>query len=850
MLISTESPLHAQESTGHKMNPNCVLAVETAALNLGRKIKAAEMRDMEVRVRGTLKQMAVQDSAAYRNMSMDQRLNKAGDLIAEQLKHEAAVKAKRAELQMKAINNLQARITNTMQRGNTTFAGALKRTMGTFFDNKGYGESIEQRAQARAFNYVRDLMEAIDLDRQGTLFGLLSNKEGIDAIVKEAYGKDSGNPQAKRAWKEIEALQKRIIQDFNDKGGDIAMLKDYRLPQKLDMFRVYNAGQKAFVDRAMKNIDRSKYFDKDGNPLDDAGMRKFLEEAFITYATDGFNKGTRGEYSSSVANRHKAHRQIFWKDDAAYMDMMNNYGGGSLLDQIIGHVHSLSNEMTLMETFGPNALHTVNMLSEQAKKVDGTLNKDAMSDLSRFEDMVDIFSGAKGGVEFSKVGVHKFFRAFKDLNVASLLGSILTSQLADNGTAIATVRAMNMSMAQWGIHKTAFYGSKQMKDFARSQGLAFRLMNNMMMRYGDDMANSSWHGKLATGLMRVSGSNFFTNMHREALATFTIDQVGGLARKYDWDAVPAADKALMEANGFTKQTWDILRAAEPDTSGGPIVSAKGIEGISNEKIAELIGTKNKKAIANAREDAVLKLNGYALTVAQHGVVQPTLEIRSQMDYNKGNIMGEIGSAVAQFKTFPWALFRQHLVNMSRGQGGMVAANKYRLGLVAMTSVLGGLGLLMGDIAAGRDPREVYNEDDPFSSLGKFALQSVVKGGGMSFLADLLAVDWEGRDPVEQMTGPTASKLATLGKLGQSVFTGGDDIGRRTIDAAKTFTPFQNLLWTRAVLHNGLISELNEMAQPGYMKRIQNLAEKNYGSEYFFGYGAETRAPEFGNIVAQ
>ena len=917
------------------------------------------------------------------------------------------------------------------------------------------------------------------------------------------------------------------------------------------------------------------------------------------------------------------------------MDMMKKYGGGGLMEQISGHVMGVSREMALMDQFGPNSLHTIDLMVEKAKAIDKFNLKDkdynkATKDLAIFEQMVDMVSGQSSGVAPDRIAAHRAFRIAKDINVFTLLGSILTSQLADNGTAMATVRALNMSMMQWGLHKTAYYGSPAMKDFARSAGVSFSMMANNMSRWGDDMANQMITGKLAATTMKISGSNFFTMMHREAFATFVLDQVGGMTRKYDWNTLPAADKDLLVSKGFTEQDWKILKAADVDDSyGGTGLGASQIERIPNSVIVKLIpdevkriydetaafmqkmdaqnlketewvqkresklndakqkyeklladmeavrekrkgdlsernliragemgmrmelaeidmqiakasvdelhgkrtdkfmdqvkrgvewygrrrseigerlgaqrhaaklassandariekigteisekfnslfgpertedglklvgkvtaaikeyeayaqkmedriaratkrdgtpkagkestinraellseqarvefeaikqraeaavenlraksegkiqeiealqklvdqkrqraeteadiaayleteksldkiegaldalefrasqgaermgnegerlgyrkglleaklremkraeesygkqagkevfakaaefekryderakdfdefaksmqermdkrttlasqwqaniGTKIDKAAEKARQDAMQKLTGMALEEAHMAVLQPSLRSKVAFQYEKGSPVGEIGSAVFHFKMFAWAFMRQHLMERPSMNEGLVNQWAYRGTLLAMTSVFGGLGLLMGDIASGRDPREVYDPENPTKSLGKFGFESVMKGGGLGILGDLLKTDWEGRDPIEQIAGPTSAKLHSVGKLGQEIYqaaSGEEDtqVSRRFLDTGKQFLPFQNLIWTRAAFNNYLMSELNEMAQPGYQARMRGLAEKNYGSEYFMGMGNETRAPNFGNMV--
>lgn len=254
----------------------------------------------------------------------------------------------------------------------------------------------------------------------------------------------------------------------------------------------------------------------------------------------------------------------------------------------------------------------------------------------------------------------------------------------------------------------------------------------------------------------------------------------------------------------------------------------------------------------------LKLTAYALEEAETAVMQPSLHSQAIAPLHKGEILSELGGSVFQFKSFAIGFMNQHMYQRAEMMGGTVNQYAYRLNLLAMTTVLGGVGLLLGDIAQGKDPRKIFdsNSDDPLKPTAKFAMQAMLKGGGLSVYGDLLNLFTEEgqRDPIEHMTGPMFGQIAKTLKTGQEIRKASigenSNVAKASLALAREFVPMNNLIWTRAVWNNYLMAELNEMASPGYMGRIKGLAEKNYGSDYYAGMGNGLRAPNFGNMVGQ
>lgn len=1211
------------------MNPRCIAAVTEAATRLGRKVTKAELNDIEAKTREMSRAIATRNPAAWRAMTRADQMKEVGAALAREFEHQAALKATRAAKDaITAAKNIDY-LEKATAKG-VSGARALMHRLGFIPDGKGGTVNAEYRAKAVANEHFELLRPLIELDKKGSLAGLFSNEKGQMDVLNEYRGINTGNADARAAAAALKQTVESAMSRYNEVGGDIRKIENY-IPQRQDQYRVYRAGMKAWVDDAMLNIDRNKLVDLNGAILDDAKAKTFLEEAWWNIATDGLGKEQKkaGVFGAnqSIANRHKQHRQLHWKSPEAYMTMQKKYGAGNLIDQTKAYVERLAHETVLMEQFGSNAMHQIELLTQKAQELDKARGMDLgrqgkkdkqtaklQREYTHLEAMVEKFAGINQGVTGS-FAVNRFFSFIKNMNIANKLGSILTSQLADNGTAIATARALNIPIKDWMNMKARGYTDAEVKRMAQSNAIAFDVMIDNMVRFGDETDPTSISGKLAQMTMKLSGANFFTQMHRTAFASLVESHIGQLTRNFDWNNLPAKDKSIFESKGFTELDWNILRAATPDAEtgllgmkqikeldldqikqmmpgeitriqqdaadfiqrmeaqnlkesgwvqgrqqkfdeykakiqklideyistrekrvedyasmnlkrGGELMarleqaeidaeisaasitekdagraskfmedvkrgmewygrrrseigeklgaqrhSAKlqayaadraytklsesiiakknelfgpervedglvvigkvtkaandldaytakkekaidrakttkqvdkaerlkedariefeAIKQSADNAIAELkskvtgnqmeirglidaieakkaraeaeadivayleteksvdkvqalldtlefrrdqsaarmfskgeelgyrramaesrvkemskreeryakqadkevfskatefekridkrlaeleefttkfeekaqerqqwareyeskVGGKIDAAAESARRDAYLKVTAMALEEAEMAVLQPNLHSTTFVPLRKGEVMSELGAAALQFKSFAIAFANNHLIQRA---GSMDSPAMYRLSLLATTTVLGGMGLFLNDLAQGKDPRDVYDPENPHKSI-KFGMQALVKGGGLSIAGDLLNVFMEegARPATEQLTGPFFGQVSKTLKVGQEAAQGdAQGTAKAAINLGREFVPFNNLIWTRAVWNNYLMSELNELASPGYKGRMRGLAEKNYGQEYYLGMGVEPRLPNLSAPIGQ
>jgi hypothetical protein len=592
------------------MNPRCAVAVTEAALKLGRKITKAELNDIELKTREMSRVIATKDPAAWRGMTRDEQMKLVGASLSKKFEHDAAVKARQVAKDTAIVAGNMTYLQQATDKG-MTGARALMHKTAFIPDGKGGVMDAESRAKAVANEHMELMRPLIELDKDGSLFGLLTDEKQQMDVLNEYHGKSTGNAAAKKAADSLRNTIDTALRQFNDAGGNIARVQNY-LPQRQDQYRV-SKNRLQWVKDAYQNIDRNTLVDLNGVVLDDAKATAFLNEASWSIATDGFgndrNVATYGG-SQSVANRHKQHRQLHWKNPEAYMNMQKKYGAGNVVDQVKGYIEQLAHETVLMETFGSNALHQIDLLKQKAKEIDKARNIDPNKSLklgktidslwneyTHFEEMVDKFAGINQGVS-GFFWVNRFFSNIKNMNISTKLGSILTSQLADNGTAIATARALNIPLKDWANMKARGYTDAEVKRMAQSNAIAFDIFIDNIVRFGDSTDASTISGKLAQTLMKVNGSNYFTQMHRTQFAALVESNAGQLTRQFDWNNLPAKDKAIFEGKGFTELDWNIMKAATPDPETG-LLGMSQLKALDVESIKKMMPNE----IAKINQDA-------------------------------------------------------------------------------------------------------------------------------------------------------------------------------------------------------------------------------------------------------
>lgn len=852
------------------MRDKCVEAVTRAALSMGRTISQTDLRGIEDRMLATRREMARSDRDKFLKMSEKERLEESARRATEQILHEALKKKQRAELQI-AKDAERKQILEKMQARGLSPAEALTRY--TFFhaDGRGGIVSMESSAKAVSANWKRQLAALWDLEHSN-LINIFTDKKAQRDFFNELYGGDSGNPLAKKAAQQYNALLDKILVDMNDIGFDIPKMVDYRSPQKLSWYKVWQEFKKdpdAIVRDWMAHVDRTKYVNNDGTVMNDAELSKFLREAVQTIATDGLNKPV-GQGSGSVANLHKQHRQLHWKDADSFMYIMDKYSESNPIDMIWSQLDRMGREYAMVQKFGPNAID--GFKNEVGNIAEGVGAADTL-ELRKIEEAFDSFLGIRQAITHPRT--HRLFSNLRQMQSAALLGSNTITQLADQATLVQTARAMNIPVAQAFTEQLRQASSAADREVARSLGLGIESIATNISRVADSGGEGFW-GKASNAVLTLNLSNHLTTATRSGFGVAMMSHIGSMVRRFDSiSKLSEADRRVMESKGVTDEQWSLWKMAAKDPSYKDVVSPDSIAKLSDAEVLKAaperlkavnearLSSKAKEArlakeAEAARQEAIQQLLGMTIEETHMASLQPSI-LATQPLKNQG----ELGKLFFQFKQFPLAYFTQHVMQRS-AMGGQGIGNraKYLIPLIGISSILGGMALLIGDIASGRDPREAYNEDDP-RTLIKFGMAAFFKGGGLGILADLMNPENAlTTDPVARQVGPGVGygvNVLQLGHKSLSAIFAADEAERgKALEGAggevaqivKSSIPGQNIWYTRAVLHNLILNDMHELMSPGYKDRLKGATERNFGSGYWIGGDEGVRAPNLSNIMGQ
>lgn len=822
----------------------CIAAMKRA---IGRDPTAKELRDIEDRLRANMRELAVRDPVRASSMTARQRLDAAAQLASRQLVAEAAKARQRVAQSIIARQRLEqyqaSHPEGPVQALDDLVAFNPRSTAGVM--------SIETRARAIARNAERQLLE---LWEQGgdRFLGLFENTDGLDALVREIHGEDTGNAAAKQAAAEWHRVAESMRQAYNDAGGEIGRLDDWGMPHHHSAEKVARAGRDAWAMETMQLVDRDRYRHEDGRRFNDTEMREFLEAAWLSIASRGANKLEPGAWSGGGmrAKRHAEERQIHFRDAGAWIEYQRRYGDRGVFQVLTGHIRRMAGDLALIEVLGPNPDHTMRWAMDSAQKEIATTQPlEAERTQERLRAVDKLYTMvATGGEPIADRRIAGAADSLKNILVASRLGSAIISSIGDESTMMLTSKVNGISYARVFANELRALDPTNQQELrlARRTGLALDTMIGTLSRFGEnDLAQRT--GRIANAAMRASGLNAITEARQRAFGVSFMDALGTLTRTRSWAQLHAGDKPILQAKGITDLDWRIWRAAQLEDfgNGNHLLTPEGVSRVDDATIGNLIGSTDAADIRRARRDAVIRLIGVTAEEVDMAVINPGIRDRARaaLGQQRGTLRGELVRSVFLFKSFPLAMIARHwgrAATMSRGsRAGYIAA------LLASTTVLGALAVQVSEIVNGRDPKAMDNR--------RFWVASLLKGGSLGIYGDFMfsSASQHGGSAIGTLMGPAVGLLEEAGNLTQGnmieLMQGKDPKWEaEALKFIKGITPGSSLWYAKAALDHLVFQQLQEHYSPGYLGRMKRRARTEFDQEYFWEPG-DTSPDRFPNL---
>lgn len=816
------------------MRQECINAVQQAA---SRRLTQQEIQNIEDRIYQNMRQLARNDPASWRAMTDAERLRRAGQLAANELTNEAALKKRRVALTIAARRRLDAFI-KTYQ-GKDGKLEALNRTIAFHADGKSNFLSVESRGKATrdyALSQIQEAFEAVD----PRFFHLFEDEASVRDLVYEMRGQDTGNVRAKKGAKAWAGVTELLRQRFNDAGGDIGYLENWGIPQHHSMEKVGRVSQDKWVSDVIGKLDRKYYIKDDGQLMSDAELTTFLGEAYNTIATGGLNKlsDTGMRISGARSNRGNASRQIHFKDADSYLEYQREYGDRSLWEVMVGHLEGISKDIALVETYGPNPDHVFRSILDEVTAEQATANPERTGRIKRLanstENLYNFIAGKTQPI--ANPHIARWSDNIRNWMVASRLGSALLASFSDLGTMYMSAKVANIPMNRLFMNQLEAMNPANRTELARARraGLAMESLLGSVNRWAMDNMGPSVSRWAATAVMRASGLTAWTDAHKRAYGVTMMGSLGEVvSRAPDLRSLDDSDFRILKSKGITEQDFSVWKMAQQEDWGNGNTTMLTPESIMRIPDAAVMHLGLPERV---RFEAMRRLLAAVSEEVDMAVITPGAreQLLTGGGLQRGTWKGELTRSVFLFKSFPISVVMRH---WSRAMGMPSAGGRaaYIGTFIASTTILGALSQQLNDMASGRNPREMTGEEAP-----KFWLGALLKGGGLGLYGDFLLSDHTryGGGALASMLGPVAGLVDDVVKLGQGIplnavegkpeQTGGD-----LVKLGKGLIPGANLWYAKAALDHMIFNQMQEYFSPGYLRKVEQRSKKQFNQTYWW-----------------
>ncbi|MCU4522008.1 hypothetical protein VXR01_03450 [Acinetobacter baumannii] len=731
----------------------------------------------------------------------------------------------------------------------------LMRKIAYFSDQSGI-QSVEKQAQALHSRWMSLVADVFTKTQER--WGLSVNKEMTDDIIRVMFGGKSDNPEITAMAKDVSFALEEMRLAFNRAGGNIRKLDNWGFMTSHDQKKVALSTEKEWVDEVLPKLDRNQYVREDGLLMSDSEVRTMLKDVYRTIATNGANKVLVGRKSitpvggrSKMANRHQEARALHFKDGDSWLEYQAKFGtyNETGFHEILkNHTHRMSTEIAMMQNFGSNPrLSFENLLEEASTKLkadpeNGSKHGEIDKQSKRALSMYNTLDANTRAVDSTLGNVMGGLRA---LMVASKLGGTTLTTIGDHASTkkIANMLGLSYTKSVLPEYMKQLTQGKY-RDEALRFGLGITEMVGSTSRFGDaDVVSSATKAgrfnarmqQLASTTLKISGLNAVTAGMKRAFNLVHMNKIAEMTRSTHWKDLGKDDLKILKGNGITEKDWNLWRELTPSKreDGAIVLTQNDFFNAPDEVIKKFL-PKDKQdsptALADYRYKAAMKYQTHIFNEESVAVIEAGVRERSIINLgDAGTMQGELGRTLFQFKGFPLA-YMLRMGHRAFAQG-VKGRSTFIASLIAYQTLAGAFIVQLQNLANGKNPEPVFTPD--------FFLKSVLKGGGLSFMGDLMSAlsDPTGRSFGDFVAGPLVSQGGKLGMLltgmGNNFIEGKEST--RMMEVANTLKgnlPFQNIWYSKLIIDRMLYSKLQNMIDPDYLPKTQQRLE-NLGNSYWW-----------------
>ena len=675
----------------------------------------------------------------------------------------------------------------------------------------------------------------------------LLTENGLSAPQdKPLYANKNAYEVAKliKEWNEI------VVRDKNDLGAWISMLPGYvfrqsHLPEKMlraagGSIKEELAHKAAWIEFVLPRLDRFKTF-QGANP-----------EEFLSNVWDNILSGQHiktleaGQHfgSKNIAKRQSAERVLHFKDGKSFYDYDQKFGNGDLKTSLFFGLNKAGQDNGMMSKLGTNPENTVRTLIDLLKKKNKGLKAQSI-DFSAIEKEFLNLNGAVNHI--SSIGnnatVAKIGAGLRTLSTTGKLTALPVTSIAD--IAYMMSEAGFHKIPQVDFFKTLFKelkrtrSSKELKDLLEPLGL-----------FTDSFsAHFSEHFTLrenATGAFNTYQSNFFKYLgfnglmrkYKSAMALALQNHYGKLTSK-SWNKLDDQYRSTLSMYNIDEAKWNMIRKTSlKDFEGNKYLTIEKTNEISDADALAYFKKKNpqykkitNKQINDVKKDIQSNWRVFIHDRIHQGIIEPGRREKAIMNrgFRKGTIEGELYAMLWHFKSFSLSVYTKPIERALKSYApGTSTTTKISslVGLGITTTFWGYIALSIGDMLAGKEPRDPKNP--------KTLMAAFMKGGGGGIYFDMLQSEFSRSNggALTTIAGPVYSDLHGFGKVLSDTVQGKfDKAGLKAFRLFEANTPVD--AWFIRPAYQALIGyQVKEMLDPGYFRRLERNTKKRTGQDFY------------------
>lgn len=720
------------------------------------------------------------------------------------------------------------------------------------FEQNGMSKysSVTQREEAIKGLAYSEMSQVLGTFRRN-LLGEVREKATLKNMAREIFGEDTGSASAREmaeAWtKTAETLRKK----FNRAGGNVPKRKDWGLPQAHDGVRINKAGYTAWRDFIVPRLDVNKMIDEQtGLAFSPERLEIALRDVYETITTDGFNKMTPGAgiKGKSLANRRQDHRFFAFKNADSWLEYQKEFGNDNVFDVMIGHIENMSRDIAMMEVLGPNPAATATFMKDTLMK-QAALSKDEAlkSKAKSYSKKIDEFYAAISGKNNAPINgmMASTFAGTRQLLQSAQLGGAAVSAITDLNFQRMARQFSGLSQTKTLQQYLEFLNplnAKEKGELAISSGLIAEGWTSLaagQMRFVGDISGPEVTRRISDFVMRASLLSPMTSAGRWAFGMEFMGSVARNANKAFKDLDPNF-RATMERYNLNESRWDIIRSTVPyDEQGAKFIRPTDLYARTDldETLRQDTATRFLEMI-NTETNFAVPSNSVRGRVFLTGETQP------------GTVAGELTRSFAMYKNFGVTVVNTHLMRGMQLQNASTKGS-YFANLIISTTMMGALALQLKQIAAGKDPRDMFGDNE---ETAKFWFAAFMQGGGLGIFGDFLnsGTSRYGSGLAQTIAGPVFGlgddvlKL-TVGNLYQAATGQDTNAASEMVKFTQRYMPGSSLWYARLALERKVWDQLQLMVDPkarSKMRRLETKTRREFGQDYWWGPGdtAPSRGP--------